>query len=359
MAVALAQPQGRRPWLPMIAIIMVAAKFGTGRGTLFEILTLTVRRDYVWPCSFGELTGARPRHALTRIWLTPCSRLVNEAIDEDGHQQSRRRLAYEALKNAIDPAPTALRRYEAKGQHAFSQISAMSVIIATQHRDVIKLPRDDRRFCVISGGDRMAIADVEIIRAWMADPNNIGALYRALLEAPAVPTTLFNPFDEPPPFKGRLEMIGMGETRLEDAYGAAVEALERIRAVHDHADATADRLLRSLHGPITTSAWADKSRYMVAKNAHRLRERNEPYNRITYRGKQEVLYARTVDDQLRWRDADKELIVAQLDRTEKRVVRIVSLDVDDLADLARAIEAGSVQGNNDDIEDDDGADGVA
>ena len=37
---------------------------------------------------------------------------------------------------------------------------------------------------------------------------------------------MFDPFGEPPPFAGRLEMIGMGETRLEDAYGAAIDALE-------------------------------------------------------------------------------------------------------------------------------------
>ena len=31
---------------------------------------------------------------------------------------------YEALKNAIDPSPTARRRFEAKGQHAYAQRSA-------------------------------------------------------------------------------------------------------------------------------------------------------------------------------------------------------------------------------------------
>ena len=31
--------------------------------------------------------------------------VINEAVDEDGHQQAQRRLAYEALKNAIDPSP--------------------------------------------------------------------------------------------------------------------------------------------------------------------------------------------------------------------------------------------------------------
>ena len=49
--------KARRPWVPMIAVIMVAEEFGTGRGTLFDILELLFGEDYVVPCTFGELTG--------------------------------------------------------------------------------------------------------------------------------------------------------------------------------------------------------------------------------------------------------------------------------------------------------------
>src|SRR5262249_22250025 len=49
--------KARKPWVPMIAVIMVAEEFGTGRGTLFDILELLFGEDYVVPCTFGELTG--------------------------------------------------------------------------------------------------------------------------------------------------------------------------------------------------------------------------------------------------------------------------------------------------------------
>jgi hypothetical protein len=71
----------------------------------------------------------------------------------------------EALKNSIEPSPTARRPYEAKGQHVYAQRSAMSVLVATNHRDVIKLPRGDRRICVPTCGPRMTAKKTKEIRA--------------------------------------------------------------------------------------------------------------------------------------------------------------------------------------------------
>src|SRR5262245_60160104 len=218
--------KARKPWVPMIAVIMVAEEFGTGRGTLFDILELLFGEDYVVPCTFGELTGTAAGARFNDRLANALIATVNEAADEDGHQQARRRLNYEALKNAIEPSPTARHRFEAKGQHAYAQRSARTTMIATNHRDVIKLPAADRRISVVTCGRKMTPAERAEIRAWMAVPENIGALHRALLMRPAVPLEVFDPYGDPPPFAGRLEMIGMGETRLEGAYRAAIVALE-------------------------------------------------------------------------------------------------------------------------------------
>jgi hypothetical protein len=101
--------------------------------------------------------------------------------------------------------------------------------------------------------------------------------------------------------------------------------------------------LISSFGNFAAGAWSDKARHAVAKNAYRLRKRGEPNNRITYRKKQEIIYARTAQDQERWCGADKELMVAALDRTEMRVGRLVSIGIADFADLACAAEAGGEQ----------------
>ena len=66
------------------------------------------------------------------------------------------------------------------------------------------------------------------------------------------------------------------------------------------------------------------ARHTVTKNAHRLRERSESNNRIAYRNRKEILYARTAEERKRWQAADKEMVVAALDRTEERVAKVIS-----------------------------------
>ena len=317
--------KARRPWVPMVAVIMVAEEFGTGRGTLFDILELLFGEDYVVPCDFGELTGKSARARFNDRLAIALFALVNEADDEDGHLQTRRRMTYESLKNDIEPSPTARRSFEKKGQDVYPQRSARTTILATQHPDLVKLPRDDRRFEVLSCGRKMTPAETADIRAWMATRENIGALHRALLETPAVPLEVFDPFGVPPPFVGRLRMIGMGETRLEDAYGATVEALKGFPLF----TMTQALKLIGYFGDYKTGDWTDKARHAVAKNTRRLRERGGANNRIKYLKRHEVIYAGTAEEQKGWYPADIEMIVKQLDRTEAMIVRLVNTGMTD------------------------------
>ena len=125
---------------------------------------------------------------------------------------------------------------------------------------------------------------------------------------------------------GGFEMIGMGETRLEDAYGAAVEALEGFPLF---TMTQAQRLIGYL-GDYKTGDWTNMARHAVAKNAYRLRERGEPNNRIEYLKRQEIIYARTKADQRSWHPADPKMIIKQLDRTEAMIVRLVNTGLTDL-----------------------------
>ena len=193
----------------------------------------------------AELTGKSAVARFNARLADALFAVVNEAVDEDGHQQAQRRLAYEALKNAIDPSPTARRRFEEKDQHVYAQRSAMSAIIATQHRDVVKLPRDDRRFSVITCGGRDD-GDADGGRSgpgWRSrrtSGRSIGRCWRRR----RCRSTCSTRSTTPPPFAGRLEMIGMAKTAVEDAYEAAIEALEGFPLFTLTQSAAADRLLR-------------------------------------------------------------------------------------------------------------------
>ena len=155
----------------------------------------------------------------------------------------------------------------------------------------------------------------------MAIPENIGALHRALLETPAAPLDVFDPFGMPPPFAGRLEMIGMGETRLEDAYGAAVEALEGFPLF----TMTQAQRLIGYFGDYKSGDWTDKARHIVAKNAYRVYGRS----RFRYLGRREPVYALTGAERRKWPADAKEQVIAELKRTETRMVQIINSGKDD------------------------------
>jgi hypothetical protein len=326
----------RRPWVPMICVIMVAEEFGTGRGTLFEILTLLFGKDYVIPCTFTELTGTSGAARFNDRTANALFGVVGEAVSEDGHQQAQRRLSYESLKNLIEPSQTALRRFEQKNQHAYAQPSAMTLLIATNHRDVIKLPRDDRRCCVLRGGDKMSKTERAKIRIWMAVPENIGALRRALLETPAVPLEAFDPYGEPPPFAGRLEMIGMGRSRIEDAFEEAMNALPR-QSLFTMAQA---KKLIGYFGSYAGGDWSDRAQHAITKNAYRLHE-----GRIRHNGRKEVVYARSATERRHWLPAEKAVILKALNDTEARITRIINTG--DLNDLAARLKKGGDEQQSD------------
>jgi hypothetical protein len=126
-------------------------------------------------------------------------------------------------------------------------------------------------------------------------------------------------------------MIGMGRSRLEDAYDAAIEALEGCPLF----TMTQAQKLIGYIGAHSGGDWSDRARHMVTKNAYRLRERGEPDNRIRYRKRLEILYARTRAEQRKWRTADTRVIIAALDRAEERITHVINAERDVLTDLAK------------------------
>ena len=79
-------------------------------------------------------------------------------------------------------------------------------------------------------------------------------------------------------------------------------------------------------------------RHAIAKRAYRRRERGSPDNRLKYRGRQEIIYARTEPERRRWRPADRDMVVAALNRTEEQIIRITRSENDALSNFTRERE---------------------
>src|SRR5262249_34620448 len=158
---------------------------------------------------------------------------------------------------------------------------------------------------------------------------------RVLLTTPAVPTDVFNPYGQPPPFAGRREMIGMAKSRMEDAYEAAIEALEGFPMF----TMTQAQRLVGYFGNYASGDWSNQALHTIAKNAYRLRD-----GRIRHRKRREIVYASTESERQRWLPADKAMIIAALDRTEERVVRIINTGQVDIVTQLKEVGRGQPDG---------------
>jgi hypothetical protein len=304
----------REPWVPMVAIIMVAREYGTGRGTLGEILGKLFGETYVKPCDFAMFTGSSAAARFNAMFADALIVLVNEATEEDGHRWHARRSAYEALKSSVDPNGTAQRRYEAKGQNAYFGPSAMSTIIATNNLDAIKLPENDRRFCVITNNDEpMTPEERDELRRWLSVPANIGALHRHLGALPA--DGAFDPY-WPPRFAGKRTMVELSQSDIDQAYVAARVFVPVLFTM------TQILALMEKTGEYLTSDWVKRTRVMIPRHAFRVRGHS---NRISYRGKPEAVYAKSRAGWKRFAEADPDAIRVELDETQKAVNRKVWL----------------------------------
>ena len=97
------------------------------------------------------------------------------------------------------------------------------------------------------------------------------------------------------------------------------------------------RLISYFAGDSDGGGNQDRAKHTITKRAKRLRDRGEPYDRFWYRNRQDILYARTEVERRRWRAADRELVVAALDRTEARVTRVISAGAGELGDALKRL----------------------
>ncbi len=210
----------QHPEIPGPAVVMVAKDFGTGRGTLIDLMSALFGSKYVKRIQFNTLTGKGSQSQYNE-WMTDSLIIaVDEATETDASttRWQARTNAYEHLKMLIDPNTRSLH-INRKGVRNSEEKTYASFFIATNHSDAFVLPADDRRIAILTNGPAAAADFWGDVRQWMAVPANVGALARELL---AVDLAGYNPFVAPPMTAAKADMVDAGTSDLDRAAAAVL-----------------------------------------------------------------------------------------------------------------------------------------
>lgn len=202
-----------RPWVPGPGVVMVARRFGTGRGTLGAILKQLFGGPYVRQVPFSIVSGQSYQSQYTEWLAESLLVLVNESSETGGGSTyATKRDTYERLKELIEPR--AEERYIVmKSAPSFMGFSYASFLIATNHVDALPIPADDRRLAVLTNGEPREEAFWDRLNAWKDEPGNIAALADWLL---ARGWRDYSPYVAPPMFEAKSLMVDANQSELDD-----------------------------------------------------------------------------------------------------------------------------------------------
>lgn len=212
----------RRPDVRGPGVIMVANNaYGTGRGSLVDLMADMLGDEYVRVVPFGTLAG-RNYQSQYNQWLSDSLIVaVSEAqedTDRSGTSWRSRSAAYEHLKTIIDPGSHKVEIVR-KGVDNYQGKTFASVFVATNHFDALVVPRNDRRLAVLENGQLQPSDYWRGFHAWRGDLANVGAFRAALL---AVDLEGYNPYEAPPMTRAKGDMVHAGTSDLDRAALAVI-----------------------------------------------------------------------------------------------------------------------------------------
>jgi len=195
-------------------IIMTAHEtFGTGRGTLIELLCCIFGERYVRPVNFATLSGSTYQSQYNEWLENSLIVAVDEAQESNasvGRWQARHN-AYEKLKEVVDPGNHRVDILR-KGARNGPGRTYASILVMTNHADAVGLPLNDRRFFVCENGRPLSEEQAGAVRRWMRDPGNVGAFAEAVR---TIDRTGYNPFAAPPLTASKQEMADASSSEMD------------------------------------------------------------------------------------------------------------------------------------------------
>ena len=209
------------PGYRMHAVLMVTPVYGTGRGTIAQIMELQFGDSYVQSVQLSDLIGGGSQAQYNEFLATSLMICVDETLEEKEDQQkwTARHLAYERLKIVCDPVARRMHVKRKYGRNSHEHVFA-SMYLNTNHVDALAIEPGDRRLIVLDNCETPLIeapADLySRIHEWHADKRNIGALDRMLLERAERVT--YDPFGMPPMTPAKERMIEAGQSDLDRVF---------------------------------------------------------------------------------------------------------------------------------------------
>lgn len=211
----------------MHGMVMVTPTYGTGRGTLVQIMQRLFGIEYVNEVELDDLVGHGGQATYNAYLADSLLVTVGEALiqREDASRWSSRHLAYERLKVVCDPVATKMhirRKYGTNG----SETVYASLFITSNHSDALAIEPGDRRLIVLDNCE-VKLVDApgrlyERIQDWQCDPANIGALHRLLTARRH--QYGYDAFGEPPMTAAKKRMIDASQSDTDRLYDAFVDA---------------------------------------------------------------------------------------------------------------------------------------
>lgn len=215
----------QRPGWRMHGMMMVTPEYGTGRGTLTQIMQKLMGLQYVREIPLSQLIG-QGGQAQFNDYMADCLMVcVPEALEEneDQHRWMARHAAYEQLKLVCDPISQQIHVRRKFGRNSTEWCYA-SIFISSNHVDALAIEQGDRRLIVLDNTETPlydAPRDLGVrIHEWAKRPNNIGGLYHWLATRVDVDDLVkqYDPFGPPPSTPAKERMIASSQSDTDRAY---------------------------------------------------------------------------------------------------------------------------------------------
>lgn len=206
-------------------VIMVANDtYGTGRGSLVELITDMFAKGLVRQIDFETLAG-RGTQGQYNEWMADAVLVaVNEAHDASGQsgKWAQRQGAYEKLKEIVDPGHHELY-VKRKGMGNYQGRTSAAILVMTNHSDSVVIPPGDRRFAILENGKQQPQEYWKRFHAWRKDLRNVGAFVEALKH---YPLEGYDPHTAPPMSNAKMDMIDAGTSPLDRAVDTVMRNLD-------------------------------------------------------------------------------------------------------------------------------------